>query len=244
MANHVLLDNVAHKDLRVRMQFGPAFGDNVGMVLAYPTEFADLQREYPIFFRRDPNGDYYAVALLGFNETENLFLDGDRWDAWYLPGAVARGPFLVGFQERQEGSEVRREGVIHVDLDHPRISQTEGERVFLEQGGHSPYLQRITRILAGLNDGYLLAKPMFAAFAEFGLIAPVDLEVKLQGAEPLNLRGFYSIDRDKLAALSAEDLVRLHRPGFLHGAYLVLASQASLNALIERKVRKQAQAAA
>ena len=35
MANHQLLDNVTHKDLRVRMQFGPAFGDNVGTVIAF-----------------------------------------------------------------------------------------------------------------------------------------------------------------------------------------------------------------
>ncbi len=243
MANHALLDNVAHKDLRVRMQFGPAFGDNVGTVIAFPTEFADLQREYPIFFRRDQNGDFFAVALLGFDKDENLYLDGDRWDAHYLPGMVARGPFLVGFQERQEGSEVRREAVIHVDLDHPRVSQTEGERVFLDQGGHSPYLQRVTRVLSGLNDGFAVSKPMFAAFTELNLIAPVDLEVKLTGAEPLNLRGFFSIDREKLAALDQEGLLKLHRSGFLQGAYLVLASHANLNVLIERKVKKHAQAA-
>lgn len=243
MANHQLLDNVTHKDLRVRMQFGPPFGDNVGTVIAFPTEFADLQREYPIFFRRDPNGEYFAVALLGFEKDENLFLEGDRWDAWYLPGMVARGPFLVGFQERQDGSEMRREPIIHVDMDNPRVSQTEGERVFLAQGGHSPYLQRVTRVLSGLNDGFVLTKPMFAAFQEHNLIAPVDVEVKITGAEPVNLRGFYSIDREKLVALEGEQLLKLHRSGFLQAAYLVLASQASLQALIDRKVRRLSQSA-
>jgi hypothetical protein len=244
MANHQLLDNIAHKDLRVRMQFGAAFGDNVSTVIAFPTEFADLQREYPIFFRRDPNGDYFAVALLGFDKDENLFLEGDRWDAWYLPGMIARGPFLVGFQEREEGGELRREPIIHVDMDHPRVSQTEGERVFLALGGHSPYLQRVNRVLSGLNDGFALIKPMFAAFQEHDLIAPVDVEVKITGAEPVNLRGFHSIDRDKLKALGGEPLLKLHRSGFLQAAYLVLASQASLQSLIDRKVRKLAQASA
>ena len=29
MANHVLLDNITHKDLRIRTQYGAAYGDNV-----------------------------------------------------------------------------------------------------------------------------------------------------------------------------------------------------------------------
>jgi hypothetical protein len=243
MPNHVPLDNITHKNLRVRMR-GPNMGDPTGTVLVFPTEFQDLQREYPIFFRRDNNGDYYSVALLGFSKDENLYLDGDRWDAFYLPGMVARGPFLIGFQEREEGGETRRQPVIHVDMDNPRISETEGEPVFLEQGGHSPYLQRITKVLAGLNDGFAISRPMFAAFAEHDLIAPVDVEVKITGSEPTNLLGFYSINREKLAKLEGEALLKLHRSGFLQGAYLVLASQMNLEVLIGRKVRRQAQAAA
>jgi hypothetical protein len=244
MTNHVLLDNVTHKNLRVRMQHGAAFGDNVGSVPTFPTEFADLQREYPIFFRRDTNGDYYSVALLGFAKDENLYLEGDRWDAVYLPGIVARGPFLIGFQESQEGGELRRNPVIHVDMDNPRINETEGEPVFLERGGHSPYLQRVSRVLSGLNDGFALNKAMFTAFAAVDLITPVELEVKVTGTETLKLDGFYTLDREKLAALDSAKLHQLHRTGFLHGAYLVLASHLNLNKLIDRKVRRvQASAA-
>jgi hypothetical protein len=242
MANPVTLDNITHKNLRVRMQ-GSNMGDPTGTVLVFPTEFQDLQREYPLFFRRDDKGEYYAVALLGFSKEENLYLDGGRWDAFHLPGMVARGPFMIGFQERQEGSEVTRQPVIHVDMDNPRVNETEGERVFLDQGGHSPYLQRVARVLEGLSAGFAVNKPMFEAFAALDLIAPLDVQVKIAGMEPLNLVGFFSINREKLSQLDAESLLKLHRAGFLQGAYLVLASQASLEALIDRKVRKLAQAA-
>jgi hypothetical protein len=244
MTNHVLLDNVAHKNLRVRMNHGPEFGDNLGSVVPFPTEFADVQREYPIFFRRDAKGEFYPVALLGFEKDENLFLKGDRWDAWYVPGIIARGPFLIGFQEREEGGDIRREPVIHVDMDSPRVSETEGEPVFLEQGGQSPYLQRVSRVLNGLHDGVNISKLMFEAFRALDLIAPVDLEVKITGQQPINLQGFYSLDREKLAGLDSESLYKLHRSGFLHGAHLVLTSHANLNKLIERKIQKvQASAA-
>ena len=92
MARYELLNNVAHKDLRVLTRFGPEFGDDVGLVSAFPTEFAELQREYPIFFRRDPGeGGWQAVALLGFDARENLFLQGQHWNASYLPGLIAKG---------------------------------------------------------------------------------------------------------------------------------------------------------
>lgn len=244
MANHVLLDNVTHKDLRVRTQHGAAYGENVGTVPTFLTEFADVQREYPIFFRRDRNGDYFAVALLGFAPDENLFLEGDRWDALYVPGIIARGPFLIGFQERKEGAEVLQDPVLHIDMDSPRVNETEGERVFLEHGGHTPYLQRISRILGGLNDGHVINKRMFEAFAALDLIAPLELEVKITGTEPVKLPGFFSIEAEKLAGLDSAKLYDLHKQGFLHAAYLVLASHGTLNKLIDRKVRRVRAAAA
>ena len=40
-----------------------------------------------------------------------------------------------------------------MDLDHPRVSETEGEPVFLEHGGNSRYLDRVATILQGINQG-------------------------------------------------------------------------------------------
>ena len=42
MARYELLNNVSHRDLRVATGFGPQFGDDVGMVPAFPSEFAEL----------------------------------------------------------------------------------------------------------------------------------------------------------------------------------------------------------
>ena len=85
---------------------------------------------------------------------------------------------------------------------------------------------------------------MFEAWGAADLIAPVELEVKITGQEPVKLAGFYTLERDKLDALDSAKLHQLHRTGFLHGAYLVLSSHANLNKLIDRKVRKVRAAAA
>src|SRR5262245_54588903 len=155
MPRLVMLNNVDHKDLRVLTRFGAELGDNVGVVLTFPTEYADVQREYPIFFRKDPdNGEFQSIALLGFGQHENLFLEDGRWNASYVPGIIARGPFLIGFQEQRIGGEQRVEPVIHVDLDNPRISWSEGEPPFRPQGGNSAYLDHIALVLNGIRTGH------------------------------------------------------------------------------------------
>lgn len=239
MPRHELLNNVAHKDLRVVMRFGPEFGDAVAMVPAFPTEFAELQREYPIFFRRDPaGGGWQAVALLGFEQGENLFLQEGRWNAGYLPGAVAKGPFLIGFQEQHVDGESVREPVIHVDMEHPRVTSGEGEAVFMPQGGNSPYLQHIAGVLRGIRDGVEVGEAMLAAFEAAGLIQPVALDVQLDDTYRVGVKGLHGIDREALATLDAGTLQQLNRAGFLEGAYLVLASLHNVRRLMAEKQRR------
>jgi SapC. len=237
MARYELLDNIAHKDLRVAIRFGAEFGDDVGMVEAFPTEFAELQREYPIFFRKDPEGRFHAVALLGFEQRENLYLEGDRWSASYLPGAVARGPFLIGFQERQVDGQLRAEPVVHVDLDNPRVSG-DGELVFTANGGNTPYLDRVIAVLRGINDGVQAGREMYAALDALQLIQPVTLDIRFDDSHQVKLTGLYGIDRERLAALDAEALHGLHRSGWLEGAYLVLSSLYNMRRLIAEKQRR------
>lgn len=245
MPRYELLNNVTHKDLRVIARFGQEFGDEVGMVQAFPTEFAELQREYPIFFRKDRNsGEWQSVALLGFDRKENLFLQNGRWNADYLPGAIAKGPFLIGFQEQRIDGELRREPVIHVDMEHPRVSTIEGEAVFLPRGGHTPYLEHVSGVLRGIRDGVEAAGSMFAEFDALGLIQPMHFEVQLDAEHRVSLSGLHGIDRDRLAGLDAEALHRLHRAGYLEGAFLVQSSMHNLRRLMAEKQRRLRQSAA
>ncbi len=242
MARYELLNNVAHKELRVVHRFGGRFGENVGMIPAYPTEYAELQREYPIFFRKGPDsGEYESVVLLGFSAEENLYLKGDRWDATYLPGYIARGPFLIGFQERMVDGDMVNEPVIHVDMEHPRVSFDEGERVFLPQGGHTPYLDHIITVLRGINDGVEGGKAMYEAFDAAGLIHPIRLDITFDEGHGADVTGLLGIDRERLAALDAESLHALHSAGYLEGAYLVLASMYNLRRMIAEKQRRLGQ---
>jgi SapC len=231
MAKHVLLNNVEHKDLRVITRHSAELGDNVGSVLTFPTEYGDIQKEYPIFFRKDPaTGEFQSIALLGFRNDENLFLDERGWNANYIPGVIARGPFLIGFQ--------RGEPVIHVDLDNPRVSRTEGEPVFQPQGGNSPYLEGVAGVLKGIHQGMAVSKAMFEAFTALDLVQPMNVEIKLSVEQQYNLLNLYSISEEKLAKLDGAALFKLNQAGFLQGAFLALASLSNMKKLMYMQQRR------
>jgi hypothetical protein len=240
MTNTVLLDNVTHKDLRIRTGYSAEFGDNINLALVFPTEFAFVQREYPILFQKDSKGDFQAVALLGLDKSENLFLDGSGWNARYVPAIQQRGPFLIGLHRKGAGGTGSPEPMIHVDLDHPRISQIEGEPVFLRHGGNSPFLEHASRMLQIIYHGAELAKSMFTAFEEAGLIESMEAEVNLDDRVKYKLPDFFTIDQDRLAELDGATLERLNRPGYLQLAFFVMHSLGNVDWLIELKNRRRA----
>jgi hypothetical protein len=243
MAKTAVLDNIAHKDLRVRTGFSAEFGDSINSVTVFPTEFVYVSREYPILFRKEPSGQLQAVAMLGLDKNENLFLEGNTWNARYVPAIQQRGPFLIGFRKNESSGEVVREPVIHIDVEHPRVSQTEGEPLFLRHGGHSPYLERANRMLQIIYRGTAAVAPMFAAFEEVGLIETMEIEVALDDRVKYKLPGFLTISEERLAKLDGAQLERLNKSGFLHFAMFVLASLGNITWLIELKNRKRAAAA-
>ena len=239
MTDRVLLNNVEHADLRVVTRHGPEFGDSVNQVLVFPTEFDDIQRDYPIFFRRDPNGALQSIALLGLDRDENLFLGEQGWQGRYVPAVLQRGPFLIGLQERAADGEARREPMVHIDLDHPRVSRSEGLPLFLPHGGNAPYLNHIAGVLRTIYAGIEATAPMFAAFEEAGLIEPLSLEIEIDEARKYVLPDLFTIGRKALAALDGARLEQLNRAGFLGVAFLVASSMSNVSRLIELKNAKR-----
>ena len=240
MTNYVLLDNNTHASIKVDTHYRVAYGDNITSTLTFPTEFSNIQREYPILFHKNADTQrYQAIALLGLCSHENLFLTETAphipypgsWMASYVPATMARGPFVIGMH----GDEDNPQPMVHIDTDSPRLSETNGQALFLPQGGNSDYLNRISQVLATIMDGMELSNSMFEAFEHFGLIAPLTVDITLNNGDKLQIGGHYTICEETLNGLSHSQLGELHRQGFLQAAFLVVASMGNLGKLIEMK---------
>lgn len=241
MSNVELLDNVKHKDLKVDPRYRAEYGDSINQVLAFPSEFVELQKEYPILLKKDHETDQFmAVALLGLDLDENLFLEERGWNAHYVPAIQARGPFSIGLRRDEAAGNKSVEAMIQVDRDDPRI-RDEGTPVFLEQGGYTPYLKRVSKVLKIIHEGWAVAKTMYPTLNEMGLIEPVTINVDLSESETYSITNYYSISEEKLAELSGEQLKKLNDVGYLESAHHLLASQTNISRLISMKNRKRAE---
>ncbi len=238
MPNSVRLDNVDHHDLKYTPRHGVAFGDAVNQVLVLPSEFTELAREYPILFRRHDDGSFYAVALLGLDRDENLFLDGERWNARYVPAMRARGPFSIALTGQP--GDAGHDALIHADLDDPRLGRGAGEPLFRTHGGNAPALEQVTQILRTIHQGKIAGAVLFSALAAEGLVAPLNIDIQSEGGGGYHIGDVFSVSRDALAALDGAALQRLNAAGFLAPAFMVLASLGNLQRLIELKNQKRA----
>lgn len=232
MTRHVLLNNIDHRDLRIDTRRGAALGDAVMLAPTFPAEFRALQPHYPIVFQRLQDGGFQPVALFGFQPGENLFLEEDAWQAPYLPLAIERQPFLIG--------TTGGERLIHIDMDHPRVGSRAGEAVFREHGGTTDYLERINSVLLALHEGMARNGDFSAALEAYGLLESFVLDITLDDGSPCRMAGFHAIHEERLRALDAEALGRLHAAGYLEAIYMSVASLANFRTLITRFNRRHA----
>lgn len=231
MSAHAILTAEAHRDLRVRTERGEALGDAVMCCIVVPDEFRKVQEEYPILFRLNAERDSFtALAMFGFQDGENLFLAGDRWDARMRPLAMEIQPFLIG--AAPDGAAKQ----IHVDLASPRLG--DGVRLFDEDGQPTPYLERVAEQLGALDAGYQGVHDFFAALRRHELLEPLMVDVTTQDGAGNRLVGFHAIDEDRLAGLDAGALAELNDEGHLLPIFMAVASLGKIGALVERKNRR------
>ena len=235
MTHHAVLDSKDHREIRIRADASAELGDAVMACLTVPSEFRRLQNEFPILFRRDlDKGHFSALALFGFENGENLFLQDGRWDARYRPLALSIQPFLVG-----KSADIERSAQVHIDLGHPRIAADgeEGVRAFDDFGQPTPYLEAVIAGLDELDQGYRASDDFYAALERYDLLEPFSLDIELRDGSKHRLVGYHLIDEEKLRSLESGTLAELHSAGYLMTIFMALASLANLSALIERKNR-------
>ena len=231
MTNYVTLDNITHAEVTVDPRPSYHYGDKVNQVRVFVTEFEDLQREYVIFFRKDEAGKFYAVTLLGLDLDENLFLKEMEWEGRYIPNILQCGPFQIGVPKSGEP-------IIKIDLENPRVNTSNGLPLFKRNGGLSPYLTHISKVLKKIHIGLEMNDQFFQELLDADLIEEVTLDLKLDASTTYSIPELFSISEDSFQALSGSALQSFHSSGLLALCHYVLASRNNIKVLIDRKILK------
>lgn len=231
MTNQVVLDVEEHRQLRIRTEASLELGDGQIACITVPSEFRRIQNEFPILFRRNlQQNAFSALALFGFENGENLFVDDGRWTARYRPLALFIQPFLIG-----EAADGQRQ--VHIDVDHARVSTSEGggQRPFDEGGNATPYLDAVMAGLDELDMGYRTSGSFFAALERYELLEPFSLDIELRDGSQNRLVGYHLINEEKLRSLEADALAELHAADHLLPIFMAIASLSNISALVARK---------
>jgi hypothetical protein len=97
----VLLEPTKHRTLKIGTLADFSITKGMHGVFVAATEIPQAALEFPVLFvhtgERDASGKpgFSPIALLGLSQGENLFVDGPRWDARYIPAFIRRYPFLT-----------------------------------------------------------------------------------------------------------------------------------------------------
>ena len=237
MSQYEILDKDKHRQVRIKTGYGAALGDAVMYVMTYPMEFRDVQSCYPILFTKDPGtGGFFATAVLGFEPEQNLFLQGDAWDASYVPAMQQRQPFLIA----TGGDGEDQVPVASLDVDHPRVSQDEGELLFDSDGAPTDFLNKKIALLDKLHRGLQHSNGFVDTLLKHQLLEEITLDFAFQDGGKRSVQGFYTIAEERLFELPGDVLESLNKAGYLQPIFMAVASLSRLRDIIERRNRLQA----
>jgi hypothetical protein len=236
MSQYEVLNKEKHQHLRIKTGYGTALGDAVMYAMTYPMEFRDIQSCYPILFTKDPNtGGFFAAAVLGFEADQNLFLQDDTWDASYVPAVMQRQPFLIA----TGGEDDKQAPVVSLDLEHPRVSQDEGEALFDAEGGATEFLNQKIALLDKLHRGMQHSRGFVDTLLKHELLEQITLDIAFNDGRQESVQGFYCIAEERLYQLKGDVLESLNQAGYLQPVFMAVASLSRMRDVIERRNRLQ-----
>jgi hypothetical protein len=221
--NFVPLDKAKHQSTKVAFDRSLAHAKKAHIAAASIKEFAQLCTTMPILFVKDPQGGFRSIAMLGVEQEQNLFLQGEKWDGPHVPMNILRYPFDV----RVDGDKLG----VFIDEDSELLNDS-GEALF---NGDEPseFLKNRQQFLSDLTNSEIMTKNFIDKMAELELIEDIGIFVTYENGERKSVTGLHSINEKKLLKISDEKVLDLHKNGFLGAAYAVMLSVGQLSRLVE-----------
>jgi hypothetical protein len=220
MANFQILNSEAHRNLRLLPRAGTAL-HSVPIVLS---ELSSAAACCPVMLAKNPeDGRFYMAALFGFEPGENLVNTDPGAARTFRPLDLERQGFFTSGEN------------IAVDLNHPQISEKEGERLFGDDGEPTDTMRRIQRALGLLASGNEETERFIETLVDLRLVEPIDISLRFDDGKKIRLDGLYTVSLDSIAELGDSDALTLFRKGYLLLAYTIAGSLKQISVLANRR---------
>ncbi|GJE70112.1 SapC family protein [Methylorubrum podarium] len=208
------------------------FARGVNSVPLMVAEFPNAAAEFTIVFG-GAEDEIIPVALLGIRDSENLYVsESGAWAGTYVPAFLRRYPFVFSSDNANDADATF---TLCVDEDFSGCNdEGRGERLFDADGERTQYLQNVLGFLQAYQVQFQRTKLFVKRLQEFGLLEPMQAQFTLRSGQRSTLSGFSVVNRDRLKALSPEQLAELMQADEMELVYLHLASLRNLTPIAER----------
>jgi hypothetical protein len=227
-----------HGDLCFKSEGRFDFARTVNAAPLVLGEFQASAGEYAIVFA-ETEGTPVPVALFGIAPETNAFVDAEgNWSGTYVPAFLRRWPFVFSTDEKGETL------TLCIDETAPGFNREgRGERLFDAEGSATVFTHRMLQFLQEYQAQHQRTLAFCKRLQEFDLLQPVEARVELGASGPRTLTGMRIVNREKLRALTAEQLAEFMQNDWLELIYSHLFSLRELERLREKAMTALAAAA-
>lgn len=197
--NLEILNKETHKESSIKEAKNFSYAKNLINAPITAAEFYEACKNYPIFFAKDKDENWFASVMLGFKENTNIFVDSKgNWDKLhYVPAFVRRYPFVFVEQENSDQ--------LLVALDKEYLSsdkKDESRKLFNDKGENSEFLNNALNFLNQFQADSIATKDFIKQLNDWELLEEKTATVVTANKEQFNLTGLYIVNEEKLRHLS------------------------------------------
>ncbi|MDF3980755.1 SapC family protein [Luteibacter sp. PPL201] len=228
----VPLNRTTHRELRLKAVNNIHFAAKAHSVPLTGVEFAPASRDFPILFAGETMETAGPMALLGLRQNENLLVgENGFWEqGLYIPAFVRRYPFVLA--EKPAGTE-GDDFTVFLDEAYEGFNETEGERLFNEDGTDAPALTNAVNFLGEFQDHVARTQWFMGKLREHDLLEPRTITLQKEG-KGINLNGLFVINEEKLRNLDEKTAHEFLREGAFGWIYAHLVSLANIDRMAAR----------
>ncbi|GLR71073.1 SapC family protein [Agaribacter marinus] len=223
--NYIPLDKAKHGALKVAPRTDFSFAAKTHLAAATIREYAQLSGTMPVVFIKDPNtSNVHSVAMLGLEQGNNLFWDGESWLAPHVPLNIQRYPFDI----RPDGDKLG----VYID-ENSELFGDEGDALFTEEGEPSEALKARQQFLADLANSEVQNQRFIKELQANDLLEEIQIRVRYSSGQVRNVTGILTVNEKTLLDLPDDKVLAMHKAGFLGACYSAMLSLGQLNRLVE-----------
>jgi len=173
-------------------------------------EFYEACKDYPILFTKNPEGDWLAIALLGYND-KNVYLDEKRCfkRGKYLPAFLRRYPFILVQNEDKKGFSL---GIEEEALEV--LNESNQQRaLFKEDQTPSDLTKNTLDFLVRFQGELQACSALIKELETWELLVEKSATVLDEKAQKHTINGFFTVNEEKLNHLSEKKKLDIYKKG-------------------------------